>query len=251
MKRMAIVILAAASAVSAYGDSPAYQSSVISRGVTVRSPVTYGRAYGTRVATVTPRTFNVNVQPMEPPRDDGRKLRLGHRHPVVVAPTYPVGYYNGYYGNNDLAEAEWAKVRLMEEELRLKEEQAKIENEARLAEIEVQREHLFRRDQKTSWDRAVAMYPALVDPTSKIRIWYDHLLKRAVENTDRWGVPVRAPELDMADYPEIFAHRAAAEVGVVALPIPLPQTVAVTKETVVAPSSSAEVTVGEEIPASK
>lgn len=244
MRRMAISILAGAFAFSSYGDAPVVQTE--SRGFGIRGPITYGRTYSSGIAYATRRSFNVNVQPMEPPpKEHKHREGFGHRS-VVVAPAYTVAY-GGYY-NSD---AEWAKVRLMEEELRLKEEQSRLDHELKLAQLEAQKNHLFVQDQRTSWDRAVAMYPPLVDPRSKIRIWYDHLLKRAMENTDRWGIPSPSPELDSPDYPEIFAHRAAAEVGLVALPIPPVQKVAVA-ETVVAPSATTttetEVTVGEEIP---
>ena len=194
--------------------------------------------------------------PSHPSRDkgvfhQGKSCSPGY----IVLPGY--SYYGGgyYYGSSaarDLADAEWAKVRLMEEELRLKEEQLKLEYEAKLAELEVKQQQILREDRKSSWDRAVAMYPPLLDPKSKMRVWYEHLLKQAREDTDRWGQPIRVPELDAPDYPEVFAHRAAQQIGLKPLPLPPPQTTQAEAvpdapaQTVTA--SDAPISVGEEIP---
>ncbi|MCC6355995.1 MAG: hypothetical protein IT577_19080 [Verrucomicrobiae bacterium] len=170
---------------------------------------------------------------------------------IVVVPGYQ--YYGGYYYGSsamrDLADAEWAKVRLMEEELRLKEEQLKLEYETKLAELEAKKEQMVRQDQKSSWDRAAAMYPPLLDPQSKMRTWYEHLLKQAREATDRWGQPIRVPELDAPDYPEIFAHRAAQQINLKPLPLSPPQAEAAPEPpTHTATASEAPISVGEEIP---
>jgi hypothetical protein len=165
------------------------------------------------------------------------------RRRVIVVPQG--GYFYDSSALRDLADAEWAKVRLMEQELRQKEEQARKEYDLRMAEIEAQRQQLLLKSRQGSWDRATAIYPALLDPKSKIRVWYEHLLKRAREMTDRWGAPVRVEELDAPDYPEIFAHRAAKEAGIKPLPLPPPSAEAAGPAAVTAESKAG---VGEPMP---
>lgn len=274
MRHMAAVGLACGLGTLAQGSPPvAVPQQHISGGTALQVPVTrhsqsttFGSfGGGLQGSATSQKTFGGGL-PSGGLNVDS-KFGKGFHHPgkgvypgYVVLPGYSYyggGYYGGGYYNDssavrDLADAEWAKVRLMEEELRLKEEQLKLEYEAKLAELEVKQQQILREDRKSSWDRAVAMYPPILDPTSKMRVWYEHLLKRAREETDRWGQPIRAPELDAPDYPEIFAHRAAQQINLKPLPLPPPQPVQA-DTTPDAPAqtvtvSDAPVSVGEEIP---
>lgn len=241
MKRFAAIVVAGAMVVLAYADNPsAIPQAKISGGMSIQPPLTQQGTLGGNLQGGLRRGGSTTIQPLEPPPRGDDCGRHDRPRKIVVIPGY--GSYGGYYYGDsamrDLADAEWAKVRLMEEELRLKEEKAKMEYEAKMAELEAKKAQMIRQDQKTSWDRAVAMYPPLLDPKSKMRVWYDHLIKRAQEMTDRWGQPVRVPELDAPDYPEIFAHRAAEHINLKPLPLPPPQTVQVA-DTIVSPPQSA------------
>lgn len=266
MRRMATFGLIGGVAALSQGAPPvATPQQHVSGGVALQSPIvrqgqqmTFGGA-GMHGPISSQRTFS-----------GGFTSGTLHRHPstggsfsrnnnncspgVVVVPGY--SYYGDYYYGNsaarDLADAEWAKVRLMEEELRLKEEQLKLEYEAKLAELEAKKEQMTRQDQKSSWDRAVAMYPPLLDPKSKMRVWYEHLLKQAREATDRWGTPIRNPELDAPDYPEIFAHRAAEQINLKPLslapqqPVPAAETSGASSQPPPAPEPP--ISLGQEMP---
>jgi hypothetical protein len=268
MRRMATFGLAGGLVALAHGAPPvAIPQQHISGGEALQTPVvrrsqstTFGGfGGGLRGPETSQRTFGGELYSgtlREHPSD----CETLHRHNnncsprVVIVPGY--GYYGGYsYGTSatrDLADAEWAKVRLMEEELRLKEEQLKLEYEAKLAELDAKKEQMTRQDQKSSWDRAVAMYPPLLDPKSKMRVWYEHLLKQAREATDRWGKPIRVPELDAPDYPEIFAHRAAEQISLKPLPLTSQQPVqaAETSGTPAQPAPVAQspISLGQEMP---
>ena len=220
MKRVMAIGVAGAMAILSYGQAPVVVPQArISGGTALQSPMTHQGTFGGSLQTGSLRGNPTVSHPIGPSGGDCRRInRSGN---FVVIPNF--GYYGGYYYGDsamrDLADAEWAKVRIMEEELRIKEEQAAAELEIKKAELEAKKDQMVRQEQKSSWDRAVAMYPPLLDPKSKMRVWYEHLLKRAREMTDRWGQPVRVPELDAPDYPEIFAHRAAEQISLKPLPL--------------------------------
>lgn len=268
MRRVVAFGFAGGMAALAHGAPPvAMPQQHISGGVALQSPIihqgqqrTFGGG-GLQGPITSQHTFSGGLHSgtlHKHPSNTGALRRYNNNCApgVVVLPGYGYGYYGGYsYGTSaarDLADAEWAKVRLMEEELRLKEEQAKMEYEAKLAELEAKKEQMVRQDQKTSWDRAVAMYPPLLDPKSKMRVWYEHLLKQAREATDRWGKPISVPELDSPDYPEIFAHRAAEQINLKPLPLnsQQPAQVAETSDTPAQtlPATESPISLGQELP---